>query len=155
MQFSLQALSLSLKMHPPMQCHHYHCCHHHHHHHHCCHGHHHHLMAVSYVYATVSHQCLRLSHRGPDYFLKLTHAKCAAIKTASLRHRAFTQQTYQIASSPWTVPRGAPPRLDDAACRHPPHTHWTHYSPQPHTCHMIVNSTSLWNSTPDVNFEAT
>ena len=142
MQFSLQVLSLSPKTHPPMQCHHYY--HHRHHHHH-----HHYPTTISHMYAAVSCQCSQLSHRGPDYFLKLTHAKCAVIKTASLHHAAFTQQTYQIASSSlWTAPRSAPPRLDGTAHQHLPRTHWTHYSPQPHTCHMIVNSTSLWDSTP-------
>jgi len=54
----------------------------------------------------------RPSRGGPDsgYLSKLTRAERAAIKTASLRRAAFTQQTHQIASSSlWTAPKGAPP----------------------------------------------
>ena len=53
----------------------------------------------------------RPSRGGPDYLSKLTHAERAAMKTASLRRAAFTQQTHQIASSLWTAPKGAPPAL--------------------------------------------
>lgn len=52
----------------------------------------------------------RPSRGGPDYSSKLTRAERAAIKTATLRRVAFTQETHQItSSSQWAAPEGAPP----------------------------------------------
>ena len=94
----------------------------------------------------------RPSRGGPDsgYLSKLTCAKRAAIKTASLRRAAFTQQMHQIASSSlWAAPKGPPP-APTATTK--PRWHRRHPRPYPpdtsqpsalHTSPMIVNTTAL------------